>query len=137
MIPGRMASRRRARSAALLALLPIAALQGRATAAEGVAAALPPFRYVPQTLTDADRRVIALLYERTCSSCHGTDGGGNGNALALYGAKNPLNAAAAIHFGRAEPPPGRSIMPPYGALLTPIEIGQLVAYIASFRPPWP
>jgi cytochrome c oxidase cbb3-type subunit 3 len=72
-----MASRQRARSAALLALLAIASLQGGAVAAEGVAAALPPFKYVPQTLTAADRGVVASLYERSCAGCHGSDAKGS------------------------------------------------------------
>jgi mono/diheme cytochrome c family protein len=60
----------------------------------------------------------------------------------LYGAKNPQQNAAAIHYGRVEPIPATAyaqpvVMPPFGNDLTPVQIGELVAYIMTFRAPWP
>jgi mono/diheme cytochrome c family protein len=121
---------------AFLCLLPFgAALASPVSAAE----APPAFKFMPQKLSAADRVNVSALYGRTCASCHGTGGQGNGNGLSLFGSKDPLASAAAMHFGRTEPPPLHTVMPAYGAqsLLTPVQIGQLSAYIQSFRPPWP
>ena len=121
------------------ALLVIAALSV-GTPARLRAADVPPlFKYSPQTLSEEDRRATAKLYARTCAGCHGMDGGGVNNGLALYNAKVPQISAGVIHFGAVEPVDKPIIMPAYGALsiLTPTEIGQLAEYIKSFRPPWP
>ena len=50
--------------------------------------------------------------------------------------------AAAIHFGRVEQIPKTAyatpvVMPAFGNQLTPVQIGELVAYIMTFRAPWP
>lgn len=121
---------------ALLAL-PVAAILGRPVAANE--APPPTFKYVPQKLTAANRPQVARLYAQTCGGCHGMKGEGAGNGLSLYGSKDPLASAASMHFGRAEPPPLKTVMPAYGAqsILTPQEIGQLAEYIKEFRPPWP
>ena len=113
-------------------------LTGFATQA-AVADAPAAFEYRPQKLSIADRKTIAELYVTTCAGCHGVTGEGNGNGLSLYGSKDPLASAAVMHFGRTQPPPLQITMPAYGAqsLLTPVQIGQLAAYISSFRPPWP
>jgi mono/diheme cytochrome c family protein len=124
--------------------LPVVAYPQQApVTASSTTAAAPlgevPFHFVPQKLTEADRRSVAMLYARTCSGCHGMSGEGAGNGLALYGSKDPLAAAVPMHFGRAEPPPLKTVMPAYGALgmLSQTEIAQLAAYVGSFRPPWP
>ncbi len=106
-----------------------------ALAAEAPAA----FDYRPQKISSADRPAVAELYVNTCASCHGPSGEGNGNGLALYGSKDPLANAAAMHFGRKQPPPLEIVMPAYGvqSLLTQTQIGQLAEYVAGFRPPWP
>lgn len=121
---------------ALLLLLPaMALLAGPVAAVESEG--LPVFKYEPQTLTDATRRDAARLYTLTCASCHGAKGEGNNNGLSLYAAKNQQISSSAMHFGRAQPPPLTIVMPAYGNVLTPVEIGQLAAYIATFRPAWP
>ncbi len=113
----------------------LVALPGPLRAADGPTL----FKFSPQTLSEADRRATAMLYARTCAGCHGMDGGGVNNGLALYNAKVPQNSAGVIHFGAVEPVDKPIIMPAYGALsiLSPTEIGQLAEYIKSFRPPWP
>lgn len=120
-----------------LVVLPAVAFLARPVVAAQEAP--PTFHYVPQKLTSADRKTTAKLYLVTCSGCHGKNGEGNGNGLALYGSKDPLSSASSMHFGRAEPPPLKTVMPAYGAqsILTQKEIAQLAAYIAEFRPPWP
>lgn len=126
----------RIRYLAILAL-PTAVLLMRPVGAKE--APPPSFKFVPQKLTAATRAKVARLYGQTCSGCHGMSGEGAGNGLSLFGAKDPLASAAAMHFGRSEPPPLKTIMPAYGAqsILTPVEIGQLAEYIKSFRPSWP
>ena len=116
-----------------------AALPSLAEAEEDVI--VPLFRYVPQTLTDANRARVADLYDGMCAGCH-VHGEGQDNGLALYGAKHPELDAAAIHYGRVEPIPKTAyaepvVMPPFGNRLTPVQIGELVAYIMTFRAPWP
>ena len=99
----------------------LVALSGQLLAAD-----VPPlFKYLPQTLSEVDRRATATLYARTCASCHGMDGGGVNNGLALYNAKVPQISAGVIHFGAVEPVDKPIIMPAYGALsiLSPTEIG--------------
>lgn len=123
-------------SRALLLLVPVMALfAGPASTDE--AEGLPAFKFGPQTLTDTTRRETARLYTLTCASCHGAKGEGNNNGLSLYAAKNQQISSAAIHYGRAQPPPLTIVMPAYGNVLTPVEIGQLAAYVATFRPEWP
>lgn len=102
---------------------------------------LPLFKYSPQALTDANRARVMQLYDDMCTGCHG-HGEGQNNGLALYGAKNPQLNAAAIHYGRVEPIPKTDyatpvVMPAFGEQLTPVQIGELVAYIMTFRAPWP
>lgn len=117
----------------LCILLGTFAFAQQASAAE----TLPAFKFVSQTLTEADRRNVAQLYARTCAACHGAKGEGANNGLSLLAAKNQQMTAAVIHFGKAQPPPLTIVMPAYGAMLTPVEIGQLAAYVATFRPEWP
>ena len=107
----------------------------------GEAPLLPPFKYVPQELTDANRPRVLKLYDDLCSGCHG-HGEGRDNGLALFGAKHAQLNAAAIHFGRVEQIPKTRyatpvVMPAFGNQLTPVQIGELVAYIMTFRAPWP
>ncbi|HEY6644436.1 cytochrome c [Povalibacter sp.] len=120
----------------LLLLLP-AMMFVAGPAAADEAEGLPAFKFEQQTLTDATRREAARLYTLTCAACHGAKGEGNNNGLSLYAAKNQQISSAAIHYGRAQPPPLTIVMPAYGNVLTPVEIGQLAAYIATFRPAWP
>ena len=132
---GRIARALRSGSLLLATTPMLGALSGQLLAAD-----VPPlFKYSPQTLSEVDRRATATLYARTCASCHGMDGGGVNNGLALYNAKVPQISAGVIHFGAVEPVDKPIIMPAYGALsiLSPTEIGQLAEYIKSFRPPWP
>lgn len=123
-------------------LLMCATIAGASIASAQEAMALPPpppFKFVPQKLTPSTRVQAAKLYARDCASCHGKDGEGNNNGLSLYGSKDPQHSAAAMHFGKAQPPPLTMVMPAYGTekFLTQKEIAQIAAYIAEFRPPYP
>jgi mono/diheme cytochrome c family protein len=120
----------------IVRLLPVVvSLAMPALAAEVPAA----FNYQPQKVSPADRPTVEALYVNTCAACHGMKGEGNGNGLALYGSKDPLASAGAMHFGRKQPPPLEIVMPAYGvqSLLTQAQIGQLAEYISGFHPPWP
>ena len=120
-----------------LVLLGVPVLTGAAMLSAGPAPVT--FSYIPVKLSAADRTEVGELYAVQCAGCHGEKGEGNNNGLSLFGSKDPLASAASIHFGRAEPPPLKTVMPAYGAqsMLSQKQISQLATYIAEFRPPWP
>ena len=130
---------RRVHGALLVLAIGVFGVQGPALADE--APPLPQFEYVPQRLSHANRARVVRLYDELCAGCHGR-GEGRDNGLALFGARHPQLNAAAIHFGRVEQIPKTAyatpvVMPAFGNQLTPVQIGELVAYIMTFRAPWP
>lgn len=97
--------------------------------AAGQAIAQPKATQAPATV--ATPSAVAMgkkLYRQRCAGCHGANGAG-GQAPSLLNAKErPVARLAAVI--RAGSPKG---MPPYGKILTDVEIDGLVAYLRTLE----
>lgn len=85
---------------------------------------------VPQ-LERPDLTVGELLWQRNCAACHGTDGRG-GPQVALNFASTAWqegidDARIAQLITRGNPP----MMPAFGELLTPEQVGELVEHVRA------
>ena len=78
----------------------------------------------PVALSPAERSAARREYDRTCAGCHGLEGEGTANGMALINSKDGAKNAAAIQQGRGS-------MPPFGDLIAHAEIGWLASYVTT------
>lgn len=96
----------------------------------------PRYTPPPGVLSEGDEKRGAVVYEKSCQSCHGTTTT-RGNALSLFNgellaAASPPFLRYAIKHGRPPTP-----MPAFEGKLSEQEIDDAVAYLWSFRPTTP
>ncbi len=79
---------------------------------------------VPASMNAAEQAAARSEFDRICSSCHGTEGEGTSNGMALVNSKDGAKNASVIQQGR-------NGMPPFGDLLAPAEIGALARFVTG------
>ena len=92
----------------------------------------PPARELPiQALDEAEVAQGRLLYNRSCTTCHGLDGTEGDRAPALGAARRYLRTSDEALSDAIQNGIGGTLMPPFA--LPAAEVRKLVAYIQSLR----
>lgn len=110
----------------------------RAEATRGVT--LPPYEGPPATPGGVRREQGSAVYARACARCHGPDGRGGTNAASIVDPSylalvSDQSLRTTVIAGRPDlgKPDWRDLMP--GRPLTPLEISDVVAWLAGHRRP--
>jgi alcohol dehydrogenase (cytochrome c) len=84
--------------------------------------------FTREALGTADPAAGKLVYETACTFCHGAEGeGGHGGGKALVDARSADLVVQIVSEGRND-------MPPFAAALTPEQIRDVAAYVATMLP---